>query len=155
MLTFKSRMPASLPWPQSSVCCWLVCCALSCIVGCSAQTTEIGGKVLYDNQPVQDGSIRFEPVDKQSGSFGGPIKEGNYLINVAATAIRPTKYLVRIDGMRKTGKQVPAGPPEPDGTLVDEIESYIPATYNTASTLTRDLTAGLPAAVDFDLPRSK
>ena len=50
--------------------------------------------------------------------------------------------LVRISAVRSTGKKIEAGPPEPPGTLVDEVKPYIPAMYNEQSTLSAQVTAG-------------
>lgn len=44
--------------------------------------------------------------------------------------------------MRKTGRQIEAGPPAPPGKMADELERYIPASYNENSTLTREMSAG-------------
>ena len=52
--------------------------------------------------------------------------------------------------MRQAGRKIAAGPPAPAGTLVDEIQQYIPAAYNVSSTLTWDLAAGANRC-DFQL----
>jgi hypothetical protein len=125
------------------------------LVGCSSKPHEISGTISYAGEPVPEGSIRFEPADRQSASFGGTISNGQYRVSVSSALIRSTTYVVRIDGLRKTGRQLPAGPPFAEGTLVDETAQYLPAIYNSTSTLTREITADALQQVDFDLPRQK
>ena len=59
--------------------------------------------------------------------------------------------IVRITAMRKTGKQIEAGPPFPRGHLIDQEQQYLPPIYNTRSTLTAENLAGRNSNVDFNL----
>jgi len=64
--------------------------------------------------------------------------------------VTPGKKIVRITATRSTGKKIEAGPPEPAGTMVDEIVSFIPEIYNQKSTLTVEIAAG-EATHNFEL----
>ena len=52
------------------------------------------------------------------------------------------KHSVSIMASRKTGEQVPAAMPAPEGTMIDVTEDYIPSKYNFETTLTAELSAG-------------
>lgn len=114
--------------------------ALAC-AGCSGGRVTIEGAATYDGQPIETGSIVFEPAEGTGASAGGTIEGGRYTAYSEA-GVSPGKKIVRITAVRKTGRQVEAGPPHPAGTTVDEIERYIPANYNTESTLTCEITEG-------------
>jgi hypothetical protein len=122
-------------------------------VGCAEKSTEISGSVSYAGEPVPEGTIRFEPTDRQSAPFDAAISNGQYRITVPATQVRPTKYVVRVEGLRKTGRQLPAGPPMPEGTFVDEIKPYLPQKYNSQSMLERELSADPKLQLDFALDK--
>ncbi len=52
--------------------------------------------------------------------------EGGKYVLAGETGVTPGKKIVRITATRSTGKKIEAGPPEPEGTMVDEIVSFIP-----------------------------
>lgn len=114
------------------------------IPGCGPpkpELSEVFGKVTFDGDPVEEGSIAFVPVEGTTGpTAGGVITAGSYDVTERGPA--PGKYRVEIRASRKTGRQIEAGTPSPPGTMVDEIEHYIPAKYNTSSELTVDITTG-------------
>lgn len=123
----------------------LVVCA-----GCSDGRCPISGKVTFNSLPVQEGVISLEPADGKGPVVGGKIVAGAYAMTGRAAPL-PGKKLVRISAARKTGRRIPAGPPLPRGTMTDEIDRYIPDTYNTRSTLTCDVSPDGARQIDFDL----
>ena len=114
--------------------------ALALCLGCSSDQTTIEGAITFDGQPVERGSITFEPASGAGPSAGGTIENGQYKID--ASGVTPGEMIVRISAVRPTGKKMEAGPPEPPGTLVDEVRPYIPAAYNEQSTLKAQVKAG-------------
>jgi len=126
----------------------------SCLVafsGCDDPSmATVRGNVTFEGQPVESGKIIFEPVDGVGGTAGGKIEQGTYQFT-GPKAIFPGAKIVRITAVRKTGRQVAAGSPEPPGTMVDELERYIPTMYNRASTLRREVISGQTNEHDFDL----
>lgn len=114
--------------------------------GCG-RSASIEGKVTFDGQPVENGTIAFEPADGQGATIGGGIEGGRYAVSGQSGG----KKVVRIRASRKTGRQIETGPPAPPGTMVDEVESYIPAIYNSQSTLTCEVAAGGVSRHDFEL----
>lgn len=90
--------------------------------GCGNPTT-IRGTVTLNGDPVSEGSISFEPADGNGPSIGGTIRDGKFEIAPSST-MTPGKKSVRIRAAMKTGKQIPAGPPTPPGTMIDEMIYY-------------------------------
>lgn len=118
--------------------------------GCGGGLVAVEGNVTFDGTPVETGTIAFEPADGQGATAGGSIEGGRYVLS-GDSAVAPGKKVVRIRATRKTGRKVESGPPSPPGTMVEETESYIPAKYNTQSTLSREVTAGGTNKHDFPL----
>ena len=116
--------------------CLLIACA-----GCGKRDLSISGAVTFDGQPVDEGSIVFEPADGKGPTVGGTIESGRYSVTSAAEVL-PGAKVVRITAVRTTGRRFEAGPPAPPGTMVDEVETYLPAIYNEESRLTCEVTSG-------------
>jgi hypothetical protein len=95
--------------------------SLVILVGCDNGRAAVTGKVTYQGQPVENGSINFEPIDGKGGTAGGSIQNGTFQLNGDA-GVFPGKKRVNILVVLKTGKQVPAGRPYPEGTMVDEVK---------------------------------
>ena len=130
----------------------LVVVLMGTCVGCGGGggLVAVEGNVTFDGQPVEEGSIAFEPADGAGPSAGGTIQQGKYAL-AADAGVLPGKKTVRITAVRKTGKQVEEGPPSAPGTMVDEVEQYIPAIYWKESTLNCEVAAGQANQFNFDL----
>ncbi len=132
--------------------CVLVAVA-SCLLvfsGCGGSMTTVQGKVTFEGQPVESGTIVFEAADRAGATAGGKIEQGTYQF-IGPKTISPGDKIVRITAVRKTGRQIDSGPPFPAGTMVDELERYIPAIYNRSSTLRAKVVAGETNQHDFEL----
>ena len=120
-------------------------------VGCSGSgLATVQGDVTFDGKIIEAGVIAFEPVDGAGATTGGKIEHGKYHL-AGSSAVPPGEKTVRITASRKTGRQVPAGRLFPQGTLFDEVQSYIPASYNGQSTLRCQVVAGETNQHDFHL----
>ena len=124
------------------------------LCGCGGQDgperAGVSGTVTAGSQPVEQGSITFMPSGQTTGpSAGGTIKNGSYSIDREHGPVVGS-HRVQIRAMRKTGKQVPAGPPAPPEAMVDEVEQFIPPKYNSQSTLTAEVQSG-SNTLDFKL----
>lgn len=128
----------------------LVAVGILVCTGCGSGLIAVEGNVSFDGQPVEQGSIVFEPADGKGPTAGGKIEGGGYKLS-GDEGVVPGEKVVRITAVRKTGRQVEAGPPSPPGTMVDEIERYIPPNYNANSTLKCEVTAGGTNRHDFEL----
>ena len=108
---------------------------------------EVEGKVTFKGQPVKSGSIAFEPVDRKGPSLGGVIADGRYSVVNKENNAGGKKY-VRITCVYNTGRKVPAGPPEPPGTMVDETNML---EFGRKNELTCELQLGQLNEENFDL----
>jgi hypothetical protein len=130
----------------------LLAAALGLVIasGCGDGKVVVRGVVNVDRKPIETGMISLEPADGQGPTTGGEIKEGRYELigNAAAT---PGEKIVRISGVRKTGKMVEAGPPAPKGTLIAQMEHCVPSQYNDQSSLRVAITPGKPNTHNFEL----
>lgn len=114
-------------------------CALLLLAGCSSESRRaVSGEVSLDGEPVNGGSIVFLPNGAGSSKGAAEIVEGKYSIPVEQ-GLPPGSYRVEINWMKPTGKQIPSGDP---GMLMDERAEAMPAKFNSASTLTAEITAG-------------
>jgi len=113
-------------------------CSMS--MGCGTGEIAVHGTVTFDGNPIPDGSIIFESEDGKTPSVGGQIMNGKYEFVGPPEGVG--KKIVRIRAIRKTGRQIEAGPPAPKGTKVDETEVFIPPIYGEKSTLTAELKSG-------------
>lgn len=128
---------------------WLVigtkCLVLLVICGCQRSSDVlVEGTVTYDGQPVEMGSISFVPSVAKEQTQGAAITNGNF-----TALIRPGSKRVEIRASRPL-KPDPRDPPNmPPGR-----EDFIPAKFNSASTLTAEIFAANENKLRFDL-RSK
>jgi hypothetical protein len=96
---------------------------------------HVWGDVTFDGEKVEAGTIEFNPIDGTKGpQTGGTIKAGRYDVSAGVGPLAGGTYLVRITATAKTGKTTP-NPVAPAGPPVEALTMYIPAEYNTKSTL--------------------
>jgi len=109
-----------------------LCGALGCLLGCStaAKPIPVSGTVNLDGQPLAEGQVTLlgektapETFTVKAGSFQGEAKPGKKRVEIRAF---------------KLGKPTKMGDTEIEATP----ENYIPAKYNTESTLTAEVAAG-------------
>jgi hypothetical protein len=118
--------------------------------GCGNGKVEVRGTITVDGQPIDEGMISLEPADGLGPTTGGLIKEGKYALTGIAAAT-PGKKIVRIVGLRQTGKMIPAGPPAPKGSMIPELIQCVPSQYNDKSGLQVDITPGKANTHNFQL----
>ncbi len=102
--------------------------------GCSSDRVPVDGTVTFDGQPVEKGTIVFEPADGKGPATGGQVIDGHYRLTGEASPT-PGEKIVRISATRKTGRMVPAVPEPGTDSMIEEIKPYIPANYNHQTTL--------------------
>lgn len=123
-------------------------CSLLLLAGCSTGQVPIKGTVTFAGAPIEEGSISFFPEPgTESRKASAAILNGAYEIPPERGPL-PGKFKIEISWVKRTGKKVPsADPGMPD---IDERIEAIPARYNSASTLMRDITPGMNQ-LDFPL----
>jgi hypothetical protein len=117
------------------------------LTGCGSGKVSVHGRVNYDGQSVNEGTIFLEPADGRGPSNEAPIQQGQYDLS----AVVPGSKIVRIIGYRKTGRLKETGSPTGEPLKIEEKEPYIDKSYNEHSTLTRDIEPGKDQQIDFDL----
>jgi hypothetical protein len=95
--------------------------------------------VTVGGKPLADGVIQFVPTGETKGPTGqGTIKDGSYSLSSNTGAV-VGRNKVQIEGFRKTNRTYKApNKMEP----VQVSEQYIPAAYNTRTTLEVDVRRG-------------
>jgi hypothetical protein len=101
---------------------------LFALAGCSEEKNEVTGTVTFDDKPIEEGVIKFEPVDKNSPLHpeGGIIKDGKYTVKA-----KPGSYKVTVEATRE--KKDADGKPVLVAGMNDkepEKEMYIPTKYS-------------------------
>jgi len=120
-------------------CAILALLAASVLAGCSSDNHRaISGEVSYNGEPVDGGSIVFLPSGGEGPKGAAEIVGGKYSIP-AQQGLPPGTCRVEITWAKPTGKQIPSGDP---GMMMEERIEAIPAQYNSASTLSVEITAG-------------
>jgi hypothetical protein len=131
---------------------------LACLLcGCARNPRAgVGGRVLLDNRPLDNGYILFQPAPGTlSPNAGASIEDGYYSVPAEKGPL-PGRYRVEIHSFRKTGRKIPVGAPADlggSGGMGDEEVEAIPARYNAQTTLECELQSG-DNTHDFEL-RSK
>jgi hypothetical protein len=98
----------------------------------------VTGTVTFDGSPMPDGYVTFTPEGGGSPA-AGPIENGKF--NLSAM---PGNHRVEIEASRFVGPKNPIMGLQPR-------EQYVPARYNTDSTLRQEVKAGDSNVVDFRL----
>jgi hypothetical protein len=109
------------------------------VVGCNGKDSyPITGKVSFDGQPVSNGQILFIPADKSLSPAAGRIEDGEYRLQASTGSKRVEIRAARIVRAAKE-------------TIGPQYQDYIPAKFNTASTLTAEVKADDENRFDFHL----
>lgn len=113
--------------------------------GCGQQSKlhQVSGAVTVDGAPLEDGSISFTPLDGQGPTAGTTIRGGQYRIEMPPGKKRVTIEAYR-DGAAKRTDSYPGMADRPAKV------QFLPARYNSQSTLDADVTANAEP-VNFDL----
>lgn len=114
---------------------------LALVAGCGgAPTAEVTGTVRFNGKPVEDGDIVFVPADGKAPA-AGKIKDGRFAVRA-----RPGRNKVQIRAAR-------AARGKPDPIMGATKRGYIPAKYNTRTTLEEEVRPGGANELRFELTR--
>ena len=115
--------------------------ALLCAsIGCSAGDGKIpvSGIVTFDGAPMPDGYVTFTPAEGGTPE-AAPIAAGKFELGV-----KPGAHRVEIEASHFVGEKNPIMGLQPR-------EQYVPARYNSETTLTSEVTADGENAFTYDL----
>ncbi len=120
------------------------------IAGCGGKDDgperfPVSGTVTFDGAPVADGEIRFLPIDGNGAADATRIIAGRFETTATAGPKR-----VEVTATREVPGKMVESAVNP-GQMEPAIEEYIPAQYNTDSTLGEEVNAAGPNTFTFDL----
>jgi hypothetical protein len=106
--------------------------------GCPApKDAEVSGTVTVDGQLIESGAIRFDPVDGQTPTAGGLIKDGRYSVRVPITTMKVSISAPKVVGKKKIYADQPNSPEMPI-----TVEA-LPARYNEKTELRLEVKPGV------------
>jgi hypothetical protein len=119
----------------------LALCAAAILLaaGCDQPASEgqVQGSVTLDGKPVDNGIIRFTPLEGQVGTAGGVIENGRFTSTVPVA-----RHRVEISATKLSGEASAEGRHSISAGDYTATE-LIPDKYNTNSELTLDVKSGL------------
>ena len=131
---------------------WLsfVCLSLGMILpGCGGGPAYEGpkrfavtGKVTFDGEPINGGTIAFIPDNDKHNPSGGSIENGVYSIPVEKGPNEGT-YRVAIYWHKPTGEKIKDSD---TGEMIDAVKQVVPAKFNDGTQLQATITAEAAAA---------
>ena len=106
-------------------------------LGCGADETasQVTGKVTFDDQPIENGTISFFPVDGKTKTTGGPINAGSYSVRVPVGTMWVRISMPKVVGKKKLYDE----PNSPERSLYAE---GLPPRYNQETELKLEVTPG-------------
>jgi len=145
--------------------CSIVLIAAALCGGCSdpyGGRMEVRGDVKLQGQPLKEGMIIFEPLDKQDTHSGAPITNGEYQVP-KERGLKPGKYLVRLTaGDGKTPARISAREDKnpkheaaaPGGSTNIVSMDLIPDDYNIRSKQQIEIKSDRVNRFDFNIPNA-
>ncbi len=121
--------------------------------GCgSPEVCSLSGTITYDGKPIEDGSIRLDPIAADAGPTGKTIiKNGKYEIS-SDQGMQPGKFEVAIYAVFPTGREIPAPEHVGDETKMIPEMVLLPEKYNAMTELSVALQVG-ENTQNFDLEK--
>jgi hypothetical protein len=115
------------------------------LVGCGGAKTKVDvtGTVSYQGKPIENGAIRFEPIDRKLQPSGDNIRNGVYRVTLPVGTAKIT-----ITGSEKIGMKKLY--PTPDSPTRPIFKQFVPDKYNDKTELSAEITSGT-SRLDFDL----
>ena len=118
------------------------------VSGCGDEKVRIQGKILYDNRPVDNGSISFVGEQGSGTVFGEQFKNGSYSVRVPKG-----EYLIKITGFETVQLEQPIPGVAGSPPITHTEKPIIPGKYNMFSQMTIVID-GSKKVFDFDLEKA-
>jgi hypothetical protein len=121
----------------------LLLCVVGLVAGCGgekgAKKYDVSGTASFDGVPIEKGSISFVPRDTTKAPEGTTIENGKFKFQSPPGAMN-----VEIRGSRPAAVQ-----DEP--LMGTKYEDFVPAEFNSSTTLKAEVTTSGPNTFTFDL----
>jgi hypothetical protein len=129
------------------------------LAGCGVAASDslpregISGEVTLDGQPLDQGAIQFIPASRKEGVAGGAVIQGGKYSIERGKGLVPGEYRVLISSSQGTPPAADSSDGGAPGPVKkgDAPKDLVPPQYNAKSTLTAEVKAGSPNALDFAL----
>ena len=104
------------------------------VAGCSKGKPigDVRGKVTLNGEPLAQGAVQFVPVNGDTPTTGGLIRDGAFQVEVPVA-----KQRVKISSNTVDKEKTP-----PNATADQIVMKSLPAKYNSQSDITLDVVAG-------------
>lgn len=143
----------------NSLSCLSVVLVLAAFAGCrdkgNLKTVVVKGEVKYAGQPIEEGLIRFSPIDGTTGPANiARIRQGRYEM-AARGGVPVGKHRVEIRAFKETAgaQPLPEGIPGAEQGVPSKSQ-FLPPKYNSKSILKITIPPGsLKITKDFDLSK--
>lgn len=128
---------------------------VSAALGCSAgddgwNRQAVRGKVTLRSEPLDSGTISFEPMDLSAGTSGGTeIQAGEFSME-RSQGLPPGEYIVRIYSADLSSAPAPVNPAEQDGIMAPK--ERIPRRWNSESRETITVVDNVDNAFELNIP---
>ena len=128
-----------------------IACLICISLGCSDQV-KLSGVVTLDSTPVEQGFVRFVPVEGTTGpASGSEIVSGQYQVK-ARGGLPEGTYRVEITAYRDIGVNTSSSnASQQESILGPAKEQYIPSKYNSDSEVTIVVSLDETSQRDFEL----
>ncbi len=118
--------------------CFIIMATLGCNASDGPRKYPVTGTVTYAGEPIESGSVVFDPVDGEGPSAMGGIENG-----VLSAEVTAGEKVLRISAVRTLDKK------DQYGEAI--TESYIPAKYNGDSQIRETISADGENKLAIDL----
>lgn len=114
------------------------------VLGCSKGRPmgDVQGRVSINGQPLEQGSVRFIPINGDTATAGGDVRDGNFHVEVPVAKQR-VEFSANVVDREKT----------PPNATAEQIvmKKLVPDRYNAHSELTLDVVSGVNRPPEFKL----
>jgi len=143
--------------PNDAILFLSIAAIIIATVGCNGATSkrvEVSGQVTFKDNPIEDGTIQFRPIDvNETVPIEVSIVNGEYRFE-QDSGVPIGKYRVAIQAFQRTGRMVPdltsIDRNKPNQELIEHKIPLLPEEFNERSTLEIEIT-GEMTEKNFDL----
>jgi hypothetical protein len=103
------KKPSATRW---CVLAWLTLVGLA--TGCSTHEAQVSGTVSYKGQPLDHGTVRFEPTGGGAPAYSDVATDGSYELRTGReTGLKPGEYRATVVALEENLDWAGPGPPPP------------------------------------------